>query len=323
MSCACTPKYKKLLLILVLIGISAAVPISRAGAQSLSVDVNLDWIDGTTCYGTANGQPQAYYGAIVGDTVTLHIKNVSSSYNINVSVTESGQSTYATTLTPGSSASPTFPVNSEIAVEGDGSVCSSGHGGPGYFAVEAAKGSVSCSLQSNQVWQVNLNFANIINSTSLYRGGTRVDSFATPKGSALDFPVSFAAQTSAATYYLYYGSSSSSRLLGQATCRAKTASTTAPASASASKPSSSQPSTPTSPAQKPTSTTANPAAATELSSTSNINSDVNSPQKNIAKTDSSKSPWFYSFAILPLGAMGFAVWKFKILSKLAGLTFKK
>lgn len=105
-------KYKNIkplqILLLALFVIASSIFVTpHAHAQNLSTNVNLDWIDGSSsCYGTANGQAQAYYGAVSGDNITLHVTNVSSTYRISVDISESGQSTYSTSLSPGSSVSP-------------------------------------------------------------------------------------------------------------------------------------------------------------------------------------------------------------------------
>lgn len=277
---------------------------SHAQAQNVSTDVNLDWVDGaSSCYGTANGQTVAYYGAVSGDSITLHLNNVSATEVITVDVSETGQTTYSHAILPGTSVSPVFPVNSEISVLANGVTCTSGHGGPGAFYVEAAAGSMTCSIANNQVWTVSINYSGIINTASLYRDGTFVDSFTNFKNNSLNVPVQFAAMSTAATYYLYYGSNNSSRLLNQATCPAK--STAAPSSSTTPKPSTTAtPTTPTTPASD-TTTSAKPQTNTTVTKPQSASMNVNN------KKTSHKIPlWLWPLVAVVVASLGFGLWKF-------------
>src|SRR4051812_2992781 len=71
----------------------------HASAQGLTIPANLDWNDGVSaCTGTVNGQTQYFYNAVLGDSATFNITNVSSTYTIDVVITETGQATYSKTL---------------------------------------------------------------------------------------------------------------------------------------------------------------------------------------------------------------------------------
>ena len=169
---------KKLFFGLALIGMSSLAFVNHVHAQSLTIPASIDWYDTTqSCTGTINGQSSYFYPAVAGDTATFNITNHSSQYILTVDITESGQSTYTKTLAPGGTASATFPVNSEITLAANGNACQSGHGGPAILQVEATTGTLSCSIQDNQVWTVAVNYSNIFQSASLYRGDTYVQRF--------------------------------------------------------------------------------------------------------------------------------------------------
>jgi hypothetical protein len=284
--------------------------LGRVHAQSLGVNVNVDWNNGaTSCDGTVNGQSQDYYAAISGDSASIHVTNTSSTVTMDISISESGQSTYSTTLAPGGSTTHVMPANSLIELFADGhsgSPCTSGHGGPGYFAVEAASGSVKCSISNNQVWSVSVNYSGIFGNASLYRGGTFVAPFNGIKNDQLGVTEQFSAMTTAATYNLYYGSNNSARLLGSANCPAKTVATTK---------SSGTTSTPKAKTTTPTTTT------TTTPTPTTTNNDSNSTATDKATTDPAKldiaakksqtvPTWAYPASILAVGILGFAVWKF-------------
>lgn len=305
-------KKYKFLLIFLLVGVTGAILYIGAHAQSLSVDINLDWVDGSSCYGTINGHASdnpIYYPAVKGDTLSLHLVNASSTYTITTNVEQSGQTTATVTLPPNNSTTVPVPVNSEITVFDDGNVCASGHGGSGVYFIEVASGDMSCTILNNQVWQINFNFTGIANDTSLYRGTTFVDAFNIPKAGQQDFPVAFSAQSSAATYYLYYGSNSSSRLLGQATCPAKS---TAAASASSGTSKTTAPKT-------STPSTATPAPATGTTPPPNTPTKTQTPASGTNITTHSvktrkslqSNPWLY-VGLLLLVVFGIGAWKFKL-----------
>jgi len=136
----------------------------HAHAESLTTPANILWSDNGTCVGTINGQESSYYGAVAGDNITFSITNSSSQLNVTVTITESGQNTYTNTLLPGDTANPTFPVNSEVTLGVDGANCQSQHGGPAYLFVEAASGSMSCSIANNQVWTVSMDYTGVLNT---------------------------------------------------------------------------------------------------------------------------------------------------------------
>jgi len=278
---------------------------SPVQAQSLAVPVNLNWIDGSSsCYGTANGETQDYYGAIAGDSVTFNVTN-SSAYNLDVTITESTQTAFSTTLKPGGTASPTVTVNAETVLLADGSACSSGHGGPGAFDVEAATGSVTCTIQNNQVWTVASNYSGIFGTATLYRDSTYVQQFAGIKGSILNESTQFSAMSTPATYSLYYGSSSSARLLGQTTCPAKT-STTATAPSTTPKSTTTSTSTTNNTTATPSTTTSQPAATAKATTVKPAEkSQISTKNANAKK--SSGWQWLLLVLIIPLAVSG---WRF-------------
>ncbi len=302
-------KIQKLFSALVLISITVLlIQLHHVNAQNTTINVSFDWVDGaSSCSGTANGQTQAYYSGVAGDSATLHVTNASSTYSMTIDITESGQSAYSTTLSPGSSVSPVFPINSEITIQGNGTVCTSGHGGPGSFYVEAASGNMSCSIQNNQTWTVSFNYSNILGYATAYKDGTYVYQFNKSSVGAINTPLQFAAQSTPATYYLYYSSNNSGRLIGQASCPAKVT-TSSPTSST-----------------KPTSTTSNsptnaaPSATPSTSQTSNTGTDPTSSNKTGvshltnnkpgSKKTTRLSPWT-SLIILPVGVAFVVFWKF-------------
>ncbi|MGZ6005234.1 MAG: hypothetical protein ACXWLH_03710 [Candidatus Saccharimonadales bacterium] len=264
-----------------IVGLAGARLLGNSHAASLTVNVNMNWVDGSSsCYGTANGQTQAYYGAIKGDSVNVHITNVST-YSINLSVYGTGLAE-GYTIPAGGTLDKTWTANMDITLENNGGPCTSGHGGPGVFYIYAATGSISCSLSSNQVWTIRLGYNSLAGNTSLYRGGIYVEKF-NVSGSSLYSTVQFAATTSATTYKLYYGSTNSSRLLGQTTCPAKTATaaTSTPKTTTSSKTTKSAPANPSN--SSPAATTSNSQNTTSDNQTNGLEQTNNAVTVNAAK----------------------------------------
>ena len=286
-----------------------AIPLmhfKQAQAQSLTANVNFVWVDGTSsCYATANGQTQAYFAAVKGDSVTIHVANTSSTASLDIHIDISGHTNYSTTLVPSGSVNKIYTANSLIEVFADGSAgspCTSGRGGPGYFAVEPAAGSVSCKITDNQVWNVSVNYSNVFGNASLYRGSTFVAPFNGIKNGQLVESEQFSAMATAATYNLYYGSNNSARLLGHATCPAKSA------TSSGTSGSTSKPGTTTS---KPTTKTT-PATATGQSALSQADATSTTPPSSARQTPSKKKSSTWQWLAIPVVVipLAFGAWKF-------------
>jgi len=206
------------------IGICLLALTGHAHAQNFSVPVSVNWTDGVNaCDGSVNGQSQDYYYAVAGDSVTFNITNASQ-YPMDINISETGQTAYNVTLQPGGTASPSFPVNAQIDLMADGTPgdpCQSGHGGPGHYFVEAASGTVTCSLSNNQAWTLQLNFSGITNSLSVNKNGVFVENL-NPPGSYFNGPIGFNADAAAATFTINETANGSSRQIGQVGCPAKT-----------------------------------------------------------------------------------------------------
>jgi hypothetical protein len=160
-----------------------------------------------------------------GDNVNLTIDN-----NADYSIVVCTKGSSPQQIAMGGNASTTVTVNGEAEIDivlSSGSNCGSGSGNPGYLYIEGATGSLGCSTSNGDVWNVTGQYSYVPQSMYLYRGSTYVaDVPASTGGGGYYFTssvdVQFAAETAAATYYLYDGTSNSDELIGQATCPAIT-----------------------------------------------------------------------------------------------------
>jgi hypothetical protein len=251
----------------------------HAEASSFTVNETFD----SSCNGSANGQPADYDYVNNGDTVNLTINNTSS-YTIKVDSKE----TTPVIVAPGASTNMAVTVNAESEVDAStSSGCIGSGGAPAVLYIAGANGSLGCSVSDGKVWNVTGQFNDLPMTIALYRGSTYLVPIQASKGGGEIFDSSvneqFSGQSSAITYYLYDGTSSSDELIGQATCPAIQVAS-APASTSpSSKPTTSKatttPTTSTPTTTAPTTTT----TQTPVASNPTVeNQQLSSPVKKTA-----------------------------------------
>jgi hypothetical protein len=246
---------KKLYKVLLFVGLCSLVifvpkqvhaQTTAAYSANITVDSSIDVL--------VNGQQTNEDYVANGDTVNVTFNNHA---GYQILVCSKGLASQA--IANGSSATVPVTINdeAELTVNLTSGNCSNGAGSPGYLYIEGATGSLHCSLVDSKVWDVIGQYSYVPQTVRLYRGSTFVtDIPASTGGGGYYFNTSvneeFSGQTSAATYYLY-GGTSSDELIGQATCPAVQVTTTPSSStqattrsSSATIPSSNESATPTS-----------------------------------------------------------------------------
>jgi hypothetical protein len=244
-----------LLAVMSLLLVFIIVPMS-AHAATVNLNTAITWDGNCADSIDDNGSTTAYAYYANGDTVNLTVAN-NSSEALEIGI--KGQS--PTPVPSNSSSQAAISLGSEADVVVYSNSCSQANESD--LLIFGDSGSITCSLQS-KVWNLAVNYNGTEPSISLYRSGTYVDTLKDTTGGSgggsVNTSVQFAGQSSAATYYVYNGTSSSSALIGQATCSpipTTAITTTTSPRPSASSPSAATPSTPSSntPAQTTNSST--------------------------------------------------------------------
>lgn len=170
-----------------------------------------------------NGQQTSTYYFDGGSSVNFNFSNGTTN---DFYLCAKGLSQHITPAS-GYTLSMTANAESEFSVVLSSVGCSSGTGNPAYLYVDGASGSLSCSVTDGKVWNISGQYSYVPQSIYLYQGSTYVGDIQAVSGSGNYFNANvteqFSGETSAATYYLYDGTSSSDALIGQATCSAITA----------------------------------------------------------------------------------------------------
>jgi hypothetical protein len=243
-------------LFVLIIGLLGIRILGISHADTFSFTASEAWND-ADCSGSVNGAQTQYYGVSQGDSVNLSISNTSSTQTLNADISsESGQQGNISDILPQNSVSNTFSFNQWLEVNANSTTCS-GANDNSFLIIEAAAGSLACNLvNAGQDWNVTGNFTNIVPSLALYNNSQFVGvisaTFQNNTHSTVSINGAYGASPSGTTYYLYNGSSSSSRLIGQATCPPATPATSSSPPASGKKIPPANTTTPTATSSAPT-----------------------------------------------------------------------
>lgn len=241
-------KSYKILLLVGLFGLLIFVP-KQVHAQATDAYTANITADGSSDV-LVNGQQTNEDYVVNGDTVNVTFNNNAGSQILVCAKDSSSQS-----IASGSSAN--FPVTinaeAELTVILTSGNCNNGSGNPGNLYIEGATGNLSCSIVSSKDWNITGEYSYVPQSMYLYKGSAyATDIQASNGGGGYYFNASvseeFSGQASAATYYLYDGTSNSDEIIGQATCPAiQVATSPSPSSPTPSSTSSSNPNTTSTP----------------------------------------------------------------------------
>jgi hypothetical protein len=241
---------------------SFSLNVTKVSAATDPVTMDLNW-DGTCTDAPTISSTPSYLFFWSGDTVNLNAVN-QSSHELDIVINGSGGPITAS----GGSQLFTRTLSDElnILVYPDSSTGCGNKPAVGYAYIfgAATVSPLSCTLSDNKVWTISANYNNVASVDVLYRGSTYVGDYQTTKGGpgSGDFDTSFqfSAQTTAQTYYLYDGTSTSDILLGQTTCPKAVAPVSPPPSSTDTGTSStSETSTPGATTTTPTSSSTTPA----------------------------------------------------------------
>lgn len=192
----------------------------KANADSFTETATETWNE-SDCIGSVNGAETSYLGVASGDSVTLNIYNDTSD-TLDITISGSGYSNGDMPLAPGETYGNTYTVTNYVEAFATDPSCNA-KADDSSFYLEGASGSLTCNTSDGgKVWNLPINFSNVVPTIYMYRGSTYVADL-NASNSTIDVTEQFSAESSAATYYLYNGTSSSDRLIGQASCPAYTA----------------------------------------------------------------------------------------------------